>query len=347
MRFPSSLPIPAWYNSETFRGGYENEGTAQLLKYIGRRLLQSVPLLIVITFAGFMLLHKAPGGPLSAYTGPGARLSVAELGAIKHQLGLDQPLLVQYFYWLIGIIQGNWGWSFRTQQPVLEMIWERLPATLELIGAGTLLSLAIAIPVGVISAVKKYSWFDYVITFGSYFGYSMPIFWFGFLLMQAFVFHFPIFPSAGTQTPGEPWTLYDNLVHLAMPTITLALAITAGWSRYARSSMLEQLNQDFVRTARAKGLRETTVIVRHALRNALIPVVTVVMIDVPALFGGTIVTEAVWSWPGIGSLLLRSLGKRDYPVAQGILLASAVLIVLGNLIADVLYAWLDPRIRYE
>lgn len=320
-------------------------------RYLARRLLQAVPLIIVISILSFMLMAKSPGGLLAPYT-HGHRFTAAQLAALKHNLGIDQAWYVQYWRWLGRAAHGDFGYSFTVNEPVVKVIAERIPATLELIFASVLIAALAALPLGVIAARRKYGVFDTTVTIGSFVGYSMPVFIIGYLLMFVFSIKFLDwfgwgFPSGGQTSVGLEPSLLDYLGHLALPAATLAVSMAAGWSRFVRSSVLEQMRADFVRTARAKGLSERAVMVRHVLRTSLIPVVTEMAIEVPLLFGGTIVTERVWSWPGIGQLMIKSLERRDLPVAQGLLVLIAVLVILGNLIADVCYAVLDPRIRYE
>lgn len=322
-----------------------------MTRYLARRLLQSVPLVLVISVLSFALIAKSPGGLVAAYT-HGQRLTAAQLAAIQHNLGIDRPWYVQYWLWLGRAIRGDFGYSFMSNQPVVNVIVERIPATLELILAAVIVAAIVALPLGVIAARRKYGLFDATMTLGSFVGYSMPVFVTGYLLMFVFSIKFIDWfgmgmPSSGQASVGIPPSFFDYLSHLVLPAATLAVALAAGWSRFVRSSVLEQMRADFVRTARAKGLSERAVMWRHILRTSLIPVVTEMAIEIPLLFGGTIVTEKVWSWPGIGQLMINSLQKRDLPVAQGLLVLIAILVVLGNLAADICYALLDPRIRYE
>jgi len=281
--------------------------------------------------------------------GPGVRLTAEDIARIKHNLGLDRPLPIQYLYWLWGVLKGDWGVSYRTTQPVLEMIMERLPATMELMSAALFMCLAISIPLGVTSAIKRYSLFDYFVTTFSFVGYSIPVFWFGLMLIIIFAVKLGWLPAGSRSTPGLVTGFFsaDHVKHLLLPSSMLALAFTASWSRYMRSSTLEQIRQDYVRTARAKGLAERIVIMGHIMRNAMIPVVTIITVQLPILFSGTILTEYVFAWPGMGSLLLRALWNRDYAVVQGVLIITAFLVVLFNLIADICYGFLDPRISYD
>jgi peptide/nickel transport system permease protein len=305
-----------------------------------------VPLLFVITIVSFGVMQLAPGGPMSAYT-HSQNITAAQLKAIEHDLGLDQPAWLQYVHWVTGIVRGNWGYSLASGEPVTSLIGERLGNSLELIGGGLLLSLLLAIPLGVLAATHRYSWLDTLATLLSLIAYSIPVFWAGLMAQLLFSVHLGWLPTAGMYTEGAAWSLGDALQHLIMPVVVLGLALTAGWSRYLRASMLDVLGQDYLRTARAKGVPRTGVVIRHALRNALAPLVTVVALDVPYLFTGSLLVEIVFSWPGEGRLFFDSLQQRDYPVLMGVLLASAMLIVGCNLLADLLYGWLNPRIRYD
>ena len=316
-------------------------------QYTIRRSLQAVPLLFGIAAISFLFMQLAPGGPLTLLA-HNPHMTQAQLNNIKANLGLDKPGIVQFALWLGGLLHGDWGYSYVDGRPVLQVILERLPATLELMGAGFVIAFSLAIPIGLLAAVKQYSIFDYVTTFFSFFALSMPVFWFGLMLQLFFAVRLAWLPSAGmyneaanTITPG------DWLSHLILPALALGITSIAGWSRYMRSSLLEVIRQDYIRTARAKGLGSGVVVLKHAVRNALIPLVTVIALDVPAYFVGAVVIEDVFSWPGMGRLFVSSLETRDYPVQMGLLVISSVLIIAGNLVADLAYGWLDPRVKYS
>lgn len=322
-----------------------------MVNYLTRRLLMSVPLLIGISIVVFGLLQATPGGPLSnGGEGAGAQLSPEQIERLRDEYGLDDPLPVQYLSWAGGIVTGDWGTSLRTGRPVLEMIVDRLPATLLLIGLAFAISLAIAIPVGIVAARRQHSTFDYVATGVSFAGFATPSFWFGLMLLFLFSYSLGWLPSSGLEDLRETHTgldsLWDRMQHLIMPVAVLALVTTASLARYVRASMLEVLDQDYIRTARGSGLPERTVVMRHALKNAAIPVVTVAVLAVPELFLGTAITETIFSIPGIGRLFIESADQRDYPVLLGILVIASLLVVLANIVADLLYALLDPRIAY-
>ena len=316
-----------------------------MTEYLLRRLLHSLVLLVGVTIMSFVLLKSTPGGPMAIYR-ERADVTRADVARLRQQLGLDEPLPVQYARWVGNLVRGDWGDSFVTNERVIDRISQRLPATLLLMGSAYLLTLLIAIPVGVLAAVRQYSWFDYLATGVAFIGLSMPVFWFGLLLILLFSVQLGWLPTSGIATIGAGFDPLDSIKHLVMPTGVLALVFAGGYTRYLRTSMLEVIRQDFVRTARSKGLAERLVIMRHAFRNALIPVVTLLALDVPELFTGAVVTETIFAWPGMGRLYLESLSRLDYSVLMAILTVSALLVILSNLLADVVYAYLDPRIRY-
>jgi peptide/nickel transport system permease protein len=318
-------------------------------RYIIRRLLQAIPLLFLVSIAMFGLIHLLPGGPVGVFLNP--RLSAAGRAAIEARFGLDQPLPIQYLKWLWGALQGDFGFSFVTNQPVSTVLGERFPPTLELFSSAFFLALILAILLGTISAIRQGSATDYVVTSLSYFGISMPIFFLGLLVQEIFGIALHALPVSGIATAGvafDPFNAaWDQLNHLILPMIVLATTFVAGWSRYMRSSMIEVRKQDYIRTARAKGASTGTVLWRHAIRNALIPLITVVAIDFGSIAGGAAVTESVFAWPGMGQLFISSLESRDYPVLLSMLVLGAVFVVVANLLADILYAVVDPRIRYS
>lgn len=317
-----------------------------MTQYATRRLLQAMPLLLGISVASFLILNAVPGGPLSAYeNAPG--VTPADLVRLERELGLDQPLQVRYWSWLTHFAAGDWGYSYATQQPVLAMIGERLPNTLYLMGTVYVVTLLIAVPLGITAAVRQYSWFDHFFTGLSFAGLSVPTFWLGLLLIIVFGLGLRLFPLGGISTPGAAFDPFDRLWHLVLPVATLSLVQVAGYSRYLRASMLETLHQDYMRTARAKGLSERAAVFRHALKNAALPLVTIAALDLPELFVGALVTEQIFGWPGMGRLFWDAATRSDYPVLMGILSVSSTLIVTSNLLADLVYGYLDPRIRYS
>lgn len=318
-------------------------------RYIIRRLLQAIPLLVLLTVFMFTLIHLMPGGPEGVLLNP--RLSPAGQDAIRAQFGLNDPLWLQYFKWVGRLLVGDFGSSFSTYQPVSDILAVRFPATLELFGFSLLLALIVAITLGMISAIFHAQLTDYVVTIFSYFGLSMPIFLLGLLAQDIFGVQLHILPTSGTSTPGyifDPFNGFlDHFLHLLLPMLVLAITFIAGWSRYMRSSMLDVIKQDYMRTARAKGVSFLRLLTHHGLRNALIPLITVVAIDFGAVAGGAAVTEGVFAWPGMGLLFIESLENRDYPILLAMLVLGAVFVIAFNLIADILYAVMDPRIRYS
>lgn len=312
--------------------------------FLVRRIGQSILLLFIVSIVGFAILNLAPGGPMSAYTlSPG--LTEADRQRISDEMGLNDPLPTQYLRWAGGLVTGDWGTSFRDSQPVTSILFSRIPATFQLMISAVAIAVTLGVAIGVLGAMKKNSIFDYLSTIGAMVALSIPTFWFGLMVIFFFSVRLGWLPSGGQSTIGGDRSIGDYLLHLIGPASVLALVTVAIWSRYTRSSMIEALNQDFIRTARAKGLTERRVIAMHAMRNAVLPLITLAGIQLPALFGGALVTETVFTWPGMGRLFLDSLGYRDYPVLMGILMATALLVILGSLIADLLYAVADPRIR--
>ena len=313
--------------------------------YLLRRLFQSAVLLVIVTVIAFGLMHLAPGGPESVYA-LSPSMTPADLERIRVSYGLDQPLPVQYAKWATGMASGDWGRSYRDTQPVLEVIGSHLFATLELMITATLIAIFLGAGIGIMGAIRRYSAFDYLATIGAMIALSIPTFWFGLVVIYLFSVKLGWLPPGNMYTIGDG-SLLDFLHHLIAPSLVLALVEVAIWSRYMRASMLDVINQDYIRTARAKGLPERTVLLHHALRNALIPMITLAGLQLPTLLGGALVTETIFTWPGMGRLFLDSLGYRDYPVVMGILMFSALLVLIGNLVADLLCAAADPRIRLD
>lgn len=323
-----------------------------MANYLIRRLLQAALTLFVISLILFGLISSVPGGIMSAYE-ENPDFTSADIERLREKYGLNDPVPVRYLKWLGNTLQGDWGNSFVSKRPAIQEIQERLPNTLILMGAMLIITLLIAIPLGIISALKQYSIFDHVATTLAFAGQSLPVFWFG--LMLIIVFHVtlkrpdgtPLLPGSGMATLGAPFSLVDRIEHLILPVTMLALVSAAGYMRYLRSSMLDVIHEDYIRTARAKGLTERLVIYRHALRNALIPLVTLIGLDLPSLFGGALFTETIFAWPGIGRLYFTAALKTDYPVVMAVLVIYSALIILSNLLVDVVYAAIDPRIKYN
>jgi peptide/nickel transport system permease protein len=315
-------------------------------RYIVRRVLQMIPLFIGISIIIFLVIQAAPGGPETMLLATGRFVNPEILAAYRARLGLDQPLVVQYGRWLGAALTGDLGYSYKTAQPVLTTILERLPATVELMLAAYTLAALIALPLGIYSAIRKYSLFDYASTGFSFLGIAMPVFWFGLMLQLVFSVQLGWLPSSGRGTVGVD-SLIDRVQHLILPAIVLSLLYIAGWSRYMRTSFLGVLNSDYVRTARSKGLPERRVTLVPGLKTAAIPVVTIMALDLAGLFAGAVITETIFAWPGIGRLFIQSMYDRDYPMLMGIIMMGAIMVVVFNLLADIVNAWLDPRISYD
>ena len=322
--------------------------------YIVRRVLQAIPIMLLLSVFLFGVVRLMPGGPL-AQAERNPNVTPEQLAALRSRLGLDQPLPVQYVKWLRAFaLEGNWGYSIKFRRPVADMIWERLPATLLLFGVGFLIMLIFAIPMGVYSAIKPYSFFDNVLTTFSFAGQSVPVYWLGLILIVIFYLNLqgpfgegPMFPAGGMYTVGKEGNTFDLIWHMVLPIITVSITWIAWYSRFLRSSMRDVLNEDYIRTARAKGLSLRMVHFRHALRNALLPLVTLMALDLPSIFGGAVFIETIFAWPGMGRLFWDAARGRDYPVLLAVVMIEATLILLFNLIADIFYGFLDPRIRYD
>jgi len=306
-----------------------------MFNYLIKRLISAVPVLIGISLLLFLMLRMLPGDPAQVLAGQMA--SLEEIENIRHQLGLDRPIYEQYGVFLSRLVRLDLGRSARTQNPVIEEVWARLPNTLTLAVAAITLACLFGIPAGIISAVKPYSWIDYLVTLSALFGISMPVFWLGLMLVVVFSIMLKWLPAGGTGS----WQ------HVILPSITLAAFVVAFIARMTRSTLIETLSQDFTTTARSKGLPEKVVVVKHALRNALIPIITVVGLQFGFLLGGAVLTETVFAWPGVGRLIVDSIMARDYPMIQGAILIFGLLYIFVNLIIDLIYAFVDPRIRYD
>jgi peptide/nickel transport system permease protein len=344
--------------------------------YILRRLIQTIGLLFLLSMVLFALVNLSPGGPLAGQ-GQSRHVQPEKVELLKRQFGLDQPLPTQYLIWLVGndwmkvdvdgdglqesygtrkgILRGDFGFSFRTRKPVLEEIGDRLPNTIYLMSITMLTAILIAIPIGILSAMRQYSKFDIAATTFSFAGQAIPEFWLGLILILVFYAWLknpftgePLMPSGGITSLGlQGFNPGDRLWHLALPVLTGALGWISWYSRFMRSSMLEVIHKDYMRTARAKGATRSRMLYKHGLRNALIPLVTLLALDLPYIFSGAIFVEYLFSWPGMGRLYYQAAEQRDYPVLMTVLIIGATAIVFSNLLADILYAYLDPRIRYE
>jgi peptide/nickel transport system permease protein len=316
-----------------------------MFQYIIRRLLIAIPVLLGVTIFNFFIINLAPGNPVDMFVNP--NMSVADIEAKKEALGLNDPLWEQYGRWMGSMLQGDFGYSFATYEPVLDNIAARIGPTLLLMGTALIIAYLIAIPVGILSATKQYSFIDYLTTTFSFFGISIPNFFLGLGAIYVFGIVFPIFPTGGMNTLGSSGGFVDTVMHLVLPAMVLGTAIAGSMVRYVRSSMLEVLGQDYLRTARAKGLREFFVNNKHALRNALIPIVTIIGLEIPLLIGGAVVTEQIFQWPGLGQLTIQSIGSRDYPMLMALNFIAAFTVLFSNLLTDLMYSVVDPRIKYN
>jgi len=320
-------------------------------KFILRRLLFQVPVLLIgVSLLLFLIFQMAPGDPMTQFFAD-SQMPASEIERIKELHGFDRGPLYQYWDWLTSMLQGDLGYSFDRRQPVTDAIAPRLAPTFMLSFGALILSLIVAIPTGIISATKQYSKLDYSLTVFSLFGLSIPNFFFGLLLIYIVGMQLGWLPISGMTTAAVefsfPWNIIDVLRHLIMPVIVLGLSSTATFMRYTRSSMLEVIRQDYIRTARSKGLKERVVIYKHALRNAMIPIITLMGFQLPVLFSGAVITERVFGWPGMGTLQIDAVHARDYAVLMGVNMMLAALIIIGNFLADIAYAYVDPRIRYD
>lgn len=343
-----------------------------MTRYIIRRLIQSLPVLLIISIVIFLLVNQM-GDPLASFGGR-RRVRAEDRERLTSQLGLDQPLAMQYVIWLVGndwmqldldgdgvvdgtgtrqgFLRGDWGDSLRQRRPVIDIIAERIPNTLLLMVVSEAVVIVFSLVIGIYSALKKYTFLDNLITTLSFIGYSMPLFWIALMMMFIFSIRFknwglPYLPTVGMYDLAVGPTLGQIAWHLVLPVASISVISIAGYTRYIRSCMLDVINQDYIRTARAKGLTEKTILVRHALKNASLPLVTLVGLDLPLLLGGAVVTESIFAWPGMGRLYWNAAQDTDIPVLMGVLMLISVAVVLFQIITDIIYIYLDPRIRYE
>ena len=321
-----------------------------MLGYILKRALHSIPTLLGASTLIFLLMHAAPGDPTSIYIRPDIDPAVIE--QMRRNLGLDQPVHVQYVKWISSFAQGDFGYSFSQKRPIIDIIKDTLPNTLLLSGIALVIIFTVGVLIGTLQAVRQYSLIDNLATIGAFFFYSMPSFWFGLMLILLLSYKLQWLPASQMTSvnfeflpASEQWI--DRLKHLIMPALALGMGSAASVARYMRSGMLEQIRQDYVRTARAKGLSERVVVFKHAMRNALIPVVTLLGLYLPFLVGGAVLIETIFAWPGMGRLIVQAIFQRDYPVVLASAFVLSIMVVLGNLLADILYSVVDPRIRVE
>jgi peptide/nickel transport system permease protein len=319
-----------------------------LTKFIIRRCIEMAFTMVFASMLLFGILNLAPGGPFDARVSANRVQDPTYLERLNKLIGLDKPVHERYIEWVKGVARGDLGesWAIARGQSVNKIIGSRLPNTIMLMTTGLLFSFLIAIVIGTISAVRQYSLLDNFFTAFSFFGISIPAFWFGLIMLKFFGLELKLFPVGGIYTVNKQDDLLDRLWHLILPMIVLSLLQVAQWSRFLRSSLLETLRQDYIRTARAKGQVERLVLFRHAFRNALIPLVTVIALAIPTLFGGAIFTETIFNWPGMGQLLIGAVGALDWPVAMGVVVITAGLTIVANFLADIAYVYVDPRIRY-
>ncbi|UAN37059.1 ABC transporter permease [Enterobacter asburiae] len=308
-----------------------------------RRLLQLLPMLFFISLVAFLLVKLAPGDPVAAYITP--RMAPEDIERIRQSLGLDKPLVTQYVLWLKNVLQGDLGYSLIYHRPVLEMIGERIPATLGLMGASLLMAIVLAIPLGLLAGAFKHRWLDHLLNLFAYIGISVPIFWFGILLITVFAVQLNWFPSMGMRTIVMEDNGLDLLRHGVLPCIALTFYNLSSYVRYIRSNTISQLSADYVQTQLAYGATRSSILFRHVLKNVLLPVITLFGLSFGELIVGAYVTESVFSWPGMGLLGIQSIASLDYPLIMAIIMLSSMMLIVGNLIADVLYRFADPRIR--
>ena len=317
-----------------------------MFRYILKRLLYAIPVFLGITFVIYTLINLAPGGPLSVLAASG-EMSLSDLEALKISMGLDKPIVIRYFIWLGDLLHGDFGISYRTSQEVSLLISQRIMPSLMLTGTGILAAMLVGVPLGIISAYKPNSVWDHISTFISFIGASVPNFFLSLLLIYVLAVKLKWFPTSGMQSSGMSGNLLDLLHHLALPAFVCGIQPIGNYIKQTRSSVLEVLNEEYIKTARSKGLTNVVIVLKHAFRNALIPIVTTISLSIPFLIGGAVVTEQIFAWPGIGSLMITAITSRDYPVIMGVAVLICGVVLVANLILDLIYAALDPRIKFK
>ena len=317
-----------------------------MFRYILKRLLYAIPVFLGITFVIYTLINLAPGGPLSVLAASG-EMSLSDLEALKISMGLDKPIVIRYFIWLGDLLHGDFGISYRTSQEVSLMISQRIMPSLMLTGTGIHAAMLVGVPLGIISAYKPNSVWDHISTFISFIGASVPNFFLSLLLIYVLAVKLKWFPTSGMQSSGMSGNLLDLLHHLALPAFVCGIQPIGNYIKQTRSSVLEVLNEEYIKTARSKGLTNVVIVLKHAFRNALIPIVTTISLSIPFLIGGAVVTEQIFAWPGIGSLMITAITSRDYPVIMGVAVLICGVVLVANLILDLIYAALDPRIKFK
>ncbi len=316
-----------------------------MLKYVIKRLLYAIPVFLGITFVIYLLINLAPGGPLAILASSG-EMSQADLEAMKISLGLDKPIVIRYFMWLGDLFRGDLGVSYRTSQEVSMMISQRILPSLMLTGVGILGAIIIGVPLGIASAYKPNSIWDHISTFIAFIGASVPSFFLSLLLIYVLAVKMKWFPTSGMQSSGGG-DMLDMLHHLALPAFACGIQPIGNYIKQTKSSVLEVLNEEYIKTARSKGLTNVVIVLKHAFRNALIPIVTTISLSIPFLIGGAVVVEQIFAWPGIGSLMITAITSRDYPVIMGVAVLICATVLIANLILDLIYAALDPRIEFK
>ena len=317
-----------------------------MCRYILKRVLYAIPVFLGITLVIYTLINLAPGGPLSVLAASG-EMSLSDLEALKISMGLDKPIVIRYFIWLGDLFHGDFGISYRTSQEVSLMISQRIMPSLMLTGTGILAAMLVGVPLGIISAYKPNSVWDHISTFISFIGASVPNFFLSLLLIYVLAVKLKWFPTSGMQSSGMSGNLLDLLHHLALPAFVCGIQPIGNYIKQTRSSVLEVLNEEYIKTARSKGLTNVVIVLKHAFRNALIPIVTTISLSIPFLIGGAVVTEQIFAWPGIGSLMITAITSRDYPVIMGVAVLICGVVLVANLILDLIYAALDPRIKFK
>lgn len=317
-----------------------------MFKYILKRLLYAIPVFLGITFVVYVLINLAPGGPLAILASSG-EMSLSDLEAMKISLGLDKPIVIRYFLWLGDLFQGDLGISYRTSQEVSMMISQRIMPSLMLTGVGIIGAILIGVPLGIVSAYKPNSAWDHISTFVAFIGASVPNFFLSLLLIYVLAVKMKLFPTSGMYSSGGTRDVADLLRHMALPAFVCGIQPIGNYIKQTKSSVLEVLNEEYIKTARSKGLTNTVIVLKHAFRNALIPIVTTISLSIPFLIGGAVVTEQIFAWPGIGSLMITAITSRDYPVIMGVAVLICVTVLVANLILDLIYAALDPRIKFK
>jgi peptide/nickel transport system permease protein len=315
--------------------------------YLLQRLFHGITVLFGVSLLVFIAVELAPGDAVDAMISPESFTSAEARDNMRESLGLNDPAPLRFAQWLGRTVTGDLGFSLTSREPVSEIIAKRVPSTLQLVGSALLISVVVGVGTGIIAAIKHYSWIDYLVTFLSLSWLSIPSFFLGLFLIYLFAVQLNWFPAFGASSAGTEHPVLDRMWHLVLPAITLGLDLAAALTRYTRASLLEVMNTDYLRTARAKGLRERAVITRHALKNALIPIITVIAVRLPILFGGAVVIETVFQWPGLGLLMLNAATQKDYPLIMGLALILTCVVVISSFLADVAYSLVDPRIRVK